>query len=173
MCRMFFWVTFPSAATVPNCWPLLLLDSALLGVCASILEPLSDNGEHTPPKTSKCAGWVCSLPSKALPPRGFLPRQDITWRRLFTDLAWVQWEPRWGWEWIKHLQGDCSDLAEGKAVVSWIELSCVLSWDFICEHSYSGLFLNVIFFEKMFMFIPKEIKFKCALRYYWIKEING
>lgn len=34
--RMFFWVTFPSAATVSDSWPLLLLDTALLGVCASI-----------------------------------------------------------------------------------------------------------------------------------------
>lgn len=69
-------VTFPSAATVSDSWPLLLLAAALLGVCASILMPIS--GVHTPPKTSQYAGWVCSLLSEALPPRGFLLRQDIT-----------------------------------------------------------------------------------------------
>lgn len=145
--RMFFWVTFPSAATVSNSWPLLLLGTALLGVC-SMLVTLSDNGVHTLPNGTymmeymQCqyAGCVCSLLSKALPPRGFLLRQDITWRRLFPDLAWVCWEPCWGWEGIKHLQGDCTDACWGEAMVSWAAPSCALIRDFICEHQLQWAF---------------------------------
>lgn len=77
--------------------------------------PLKGDGVH---KIFKYAGQVGALLPRALLPRGFLPEQDITWRRWFIDLACVRWEPCWGWECIEHLQEDCIDVVGGKAVVS-------------------------------------------------------
>lgn len=120
----------------PQLLVLLTLDHCfnyiLLSVCASILVPLGDNGVHPLPNSSymmeyiqsKYAGCVCSLLSKALPPRGFLLRQDITWRRLFTDLACVSGEPCWGWEGIRHLQGDCTDAWGGSHGVTSSAVLC-------------------------------------------------
>lgn len=66
--RMLFWVTFPSAATISDSWPLLLLDTALLGVYSSTLVPLSDNGVRLSKDLSICClGVFSALQGSASP----------------------------------------------------------------------------------------------------------